>query len=158
MTLPLVSFSIMTLAASAPQMNTPFKSVSTTSSHSSSLISTIRFVIPIPALQTMVSSLPKVSTVLLTMARTSARFLTSALNGIAVPPISLISSETRLQSSSSRPLITTLAPYAQKATAMPYPSPVVLPVIMATFPVKSNVGISNGVFFISIIAFSPFSC
>src|ERR1700704_2331501 len=63
----------------------------------------------------------------------------------ASPPASLIPSAASLQASALRDEITTLAPSFANSSAEERPMPRLEPVMMATFPVRSN-----GVFFIVV--------
>ena len=85
-----------------------------------------------PALLTAPSSRPKRSTVLATMASTSARTVTSARMKRPSPPAAFICASTASPCASRRPVMATLAPWEAREIAAVAPRPEVPPVIRIT--------------------------
>src|SRR5437870_11047236 len=125
----------MCFSAACVAMNTPRTLMSSTRSISSSVVSSNVFGMAVPALFTRTSSLPNVSTVLLTPALTASASLASAWIAIAFPPARSISLTT--DAAASGPfeyVMATFAPSAARRLAIPAPMPRELPVMSAIFP------------------------
>src|SRR5437870_1109849 len=125
----------MCFSAACVAMNTPRTLMSSTRSISSSVVSSNVFGMAVPALFTRTSSLPNVSTVLLTPALTASASLASAWIAIAFPPARSISLTT--DAAASGPfeyVMATFAPSAARRLAIPAPMPREPPVMSAIFP------------------------
>src|SRR5687768_5417768 len=89
-----------------------------------------------PALLTRMSTCPAQSTVSSTMRWTGSIVIKSASIVCDRPPIAAIRSA--VSAMDERPTQVTRAPAPARATAMPCPSPVLAPVTIAVFPVRSK--------------------
>ena len=88
----------------------------------------------VPALLTMTSMAPKVSTAKAARANTSARSVTSVRRWATVPPAAVIDSAVAARPSTSMSAATTLAPRAATIWATSRPNPLAAPVTTTTFP------------------------
>ena len=103
-------------------------------SHSSSVVSSMRSALAMPALLTNTSSRPKRPSAVCTASSQSASLVTSRCTYTASPPASVMLRSTAWPSSSRRSPNTTLAPSATNSSVSSAPWPLAPPEINTTFP------------------------